>query len=87
LAVEIIVANSPTKIIYRSIDSSTHNALKEWIPPAPEGRRHVVDIRPPAQLATGSAYYLCDGVWGMHRYEKRLDVALTSASLADVGHG
>lgn len=87
LAVEIIVANSPTKIIYRSIDSSTHNALKEWIPPAPEGRRHVVDIRPPAQLTTGSAYYLCNGAWGMYCYEKRLDVALTSASLAVVGHG
>lgn len=70
LAVEILVANSPTKIIYRSLDSSTHRSLKEWIPPAPEGRRHVVDIRPPAQLQLGCAYYLCNGHWGLYKYEK-----------------
>ena len=70
LAVEIIVANSPTKIVYRSMDVRTHNALKGWIPPAPEGRRHVVDVRPTAQLLTGSAYYLCDGTWGMYHYKK-----------------
>jgi hypothetical protein len=70
LAVDIIVANSPTKIVYRSIDLSTQNSLKEWIPPAPDGRRHVVDVRPPAQLATGNAYYLFNGSWGMYRYEK-----------------
>ncbi len=71
LAVDIIVANTATKIVYRSIDTSTHRSLKEWIPPALAGRPHVVDIRPPAQLAVGNAYYLCDAAWGMYRYEKR----------------
>jgi hypothetical protein len=72
LAVEIITANSPTKIVYRSMDANTHRTLKDWIPPAPEGRQHVVDIRPVAQLVTGSAYYLCNGGWGMYRYEKAI---------------
>jgi hypothetical protein len=70
LVVDIIIANSPTKLIYRTLDATTHRALKEWIPPAPDGRQHVVDIRPPAQLPIGNAYYLCNGAWGMYRYEK-----------------
>ena len=68
--VDILIANSPTKIIYKSLDRQTHHSLKEWIPPAPEGRRHVVDIRPVALLPIGSAYYLCNGDWGQYRYEK-----------------
>ena len=70
LVVDIIVANSPTKIIYRSMDASTQKSLKEWIPPAPGNRNHVVDVRPAAQLPNGTAYFMCDGEWGMYRYQK-----------------
>ncbi len=71
LVVDIIIANSPTRIIYKTLDSSTQRSLREWLPPAPEGRLHVVDIRPPALLMIGDAYYLCNGAWGMYHYEKR----------------
>lgn len=70
LAVEIIVANSPTKVVYRSMEPSTLQALKNWIPPAPAGRPHVVDIRPPSLLPVGSAYYLFNGDWGLYQYQK-----------------
>jgi len=71
LVVDIIIANSPTRIIYKTLDSSTQRSLRDWLPPAPEGRLHVVDIRPPALLMIGDAYYLCNGAWGMYHYEKR----------------
>jgi len=70
LAVDIIVANSPTKVIYRSVDSITQQSLREWIPPAPGGRSHIVDVRPVAQLPTGLAYFMCNGNWGLYRYNK-----------------
>lgn len=71
LSVDIIVANSPTKVIYRSTDLTTQKSLREWIPPAPSGRSHVVDVRPVAQLPTGSAYFMFNGDWGMYRYDKQ----------------
>lgn len=80
LVVDIIVANSPTRVVYRSLDTTTQRTLKEWIPPAPDGRPHVVDIRPVSQLQTGLAYYLLDGEWGMHQYKK-----IDSAAMAYPG--
>lgn len=71
LVVDILVANSPTKIIYRSVDSNTQEALRNWIPQPPQGRMHVVDVRPVSQLQVGSAYYMCNGEWGMYRYQRR----------------
>jgi hypothetical protein len=71
LVVDIIVANSPTKLIYRSSDTRTVQALQQWLPPAPHGRAHVAEVRPPAQLPVGLAYYLCNGDWGMYRYTYR----------------
>ena len=79
LAVDIIVANSPTKVIYRSVDSITQQSLREWIPPAQGGRSHIVDVRPVAQLPTGSAYFMCNGNWGLYRYNK-LDTPPLNAS-------
>ena len=70
LAVDIIVANSPTKLIYRSLDAGTQHSLRRWIPPASVGRAHVLDVRPVAQLPMGLAYFMCDGQWGMYRYNK-----------------
>jgi hypothetical protein len=80
LAVDILVANSPTKIIYRSVDSNTQDALRDWIPPAPPGRMHVVDVRPVSQLPVGTAYYMCNGEWGMYRYDKSAVRTLESKS-------
>lgn len=71
LAVDIIVANSPTKMIFRSLDGFTQAALRQWIPPASVGRPHVVDVRPVAQLPIGLAYFMCDGQWGMYRYTRK----------------
>ncbi|MBP9906279.1 MAG: DEAD/DEAH box helicase family protein [Rhodoferax sp.] len=71
LAVDIIVANSPTKMIFRSLDGFTQAALRQWIPPASVGRPHVADVRPVAQLPIGLAYFMCDGQWGMYRYTRK----------------
>ena len=71
LVVDILAANTSTKIIYRTMDDGTYAALKSWIPIAPIGNIHVIDVRHPARLPVGSAYYMCDGKWGMYRYHPR----------------
>lgn len=66
VAMEVLVANTPTKFFLQSKDSHTDAALRSLIAPSPiMGAPHVVDIRPPAQLKTGEAYWsFPDGRFG-----------------------
>ena len=64
-ALEIILANTPSKFFFRSTDDHTLNWLRSQLPPPGNGGPHIVDVRRPAQLRPGEAYYLlADGRWG-----------------------
>ena len=64
-ALEIILANTPSKFFFRSTDDQTVNWLRSQLPPPGNGGAHIVDVRRPAQLRPGEAYYLlADGRWG-----------------------
>jgi hypothetical protein len=64
-ALEIILANTPSKFFFRSTDDHTVNWLRGQLPPPGNGGPHIVDVRRPAQLRPGEAYYLlADGRWG-----------------------
>ena len=64
-ALEIILANTPSRFIFRSTDDQTVNWLRSQLPPPGNGGPHIVDVRRPAQLRPGEAYYLlADGRWG-----------------------
>jgi type IV secretory pathway TraG/TraD family ATPase VirD4 len=66
-AVAAILCNTPSKWFFASKDSATVQELRDLIPPSPGGR-HVVDVRPPAQLRPGEAYWsLANGQWGRGR--------------------
>ena len=67
-AVDIISANSPTKMIMRSTDADTVAWLKTQLPRSGDDSPHVVDIRRPSGLKPGEAYFmLADGSWGRRR--------------------
>ncbi len=67
-ALDIIVANCPSKFILRNTDGETLHWLREQIPPPSLPGRHIVEARPPSGLKRGEAYYLlADGTWGRSR--------------------
>ena len=70
LVINILAANTATKLIFRTSDDGTYASLKGWIPAAPIGHTHIVDVRHPALLPVGTAYYLCDGGWGVYEYKR-----------------
>lgn len=71
LSTQIIVANSPTKLVFRSTDDVTSHQLRNWLPSAPGEMKHVVDVRPISSLKTGYAYYMLNGDWGYCKYQHR----------------
>lgn len=71
LATEIIIANTPTKLMFRCTDDMATKHLAQWLPPAPKNHIHVALVRPPSSLKTGYAYFLLDGEWGFYQYKKR----------------
>jgi hypothetical protein len=62
---DVLVANTATRLIFRTTDAATRRWLEEVIPEPPiEGRRHVVRVRPPSTLSAGEAYVVrSDGSW------------------------
>lgn len=67
-AVDIILANSPTRFTFRSNDTSTANWLRTQLPPPAGDGPHILDVRPVAQLRPGEAYInLADGSWDRRR--------------------
>ena len=69
-ALEIIVANTPSKIIFRSTDSDTVHALRSLIPPSDRGGPHIIDVRRPSVMKPGEAYFMfTDGSWGRRRVD------------------
>lgn len=65
--VDILVANSPSRFFFRTTDQETTAMLKSQIPNN-EGGPHVIDIRRPAMLGPGEAYFmLATGLWGRRR--------------------
>lgn len=66
-AVTAILCNTPSKWFFASKDRATVDELRNLIPKSPSGG-HVIDLRPPAQLQPGEAYWsLADGRWGRGR--------------------
>lgn len=67
-AVEIVTANTPSRFIFRTTDTDTVAWLKSQLPCASDSGPHVIDLRRPASLRPGEAYYiLANGVWGRKR--------------------
>jgi hypothetical protein len=67
-ALDIISANTPSKFIFRSTDVETVGWLRTLIPPPDSGGPHIIDVRRPAGLQPGEAFYLlADGRWGRAR--------------------
>ena len=65
-AIDILLANTGTKLFFRSTERSTRETLNWLCPSAPDGPT-VVDLRPPSSLAPGECYALLpDG-----RFERR----------------
>ncbi len=66
-AVEILTANTPTKIVMRTTDIETVAWLKTQLP-SRDGDAHIIDVRRPATLRPGEAYFLlANGAWGRKR--------------------
>ena len=67
-AVDIIIANTPSKFFFRSTDEATMARLQALLPPPPTRGPHIVSARPPSGLQPGEAYYMhADGRWGRDR--------------------
>jgi len=67
-AIEIVTANTPSKFILRTTDVETVVWLKSQLPVASDGDPHVIDVRRPASLKPGEAYFLlANGTWGRRR--------------------
>lgn len=67
-AMDIISANTPTKLVMRTTDTRTIDWLRTILPPPQTEGPHVVDVRRPSQLRVGEAYSIfADGGWGLHR--------------------
>lgn len=67
-AIEIVTANTPSKFILRTTDVETVAWLKSQLPVANDGDPHVIDVRRPASLKPGEAYFLlANGTWGRRR--------------------
>ena len=65
-AIDILLANTGTKLFFRSTERGTREALRWLCPVTPEGPP-LVDVRPPSSLAPGECYaVLPDG-----RFERR----------------
>ena len=65
-AIDILLANTGTKLFFRSTERGTRETLNWLCPSAPDGPT-VVDLRPPPSLAPGECYALLpDG-----RFERR----------------
>ena len=65
-ALDTLLANTATKLTFRTTDPETRRWLEQVIPEPPiDGRRHVVRVRPPATLSTGECYIVrSNGSWG-----------------------
>ncbi|GMV04673.1 MAG: hypothetical protein AMXMBFR53_09530 [Gemmatimonadota bacterium] len=64
-SLDILLANTGTKLVFRTSDPDTRHRLRQLIPIAPApGLPHVVDVRPPSTLRVGECYVLAaDGSW------------------------
>lgn len=76
-AIEIVLANTPTKFVMRTTDVDTVMWLKAQLPLSSDGDPHVIDVRRPNSLRPGEAYFLlADGTWG----RKRANIVTLSAA-------
>ena len=67
-AIDIVTANTPSKFLLRTTDVDTVTWLKSQLPQASDDDPHVIDVRRPASLRPGEAYFmLADGTWGRRR--------------------
>ena len=76
-ALDVILANTATKLFFRSTDPGTRNQLRDLLPVAPTtGRPHVIDVRPPSTLSVGECYYImARGDWGRRQVTWPLEVS------------
>lgn len=82
-AIEIVTANTPTKFIFRTTDVETVAWLKSQLPVASDNDPHVIDVRRPASLKPGEAYFLlANGTWGRRR--ARLTTHTTTSSAKEI---
>ena len=68
-ALASILANTPTKLMFRNTDPTTANQMKSFIPGSPSYGIHVLDARPPSTLRTGEYYYQIGNEWGRAQYQ------------------
>lgn len=68
-ALDSIIANCPSKVLFRTLDVASVRAMQSVIPPDPYGDGHVLAVRPPSSLQTGEYYYTLLGNWGRTRYQ------------------
>ena len=78
-ALASILANSPTKLMFRNTDPTTAHEMKSFIPGSPVSGIHILDARPPSTLRTGEYYYQMGNEWGRAQYQpftERKDVVI-----------
>jgi len=68
-ALEVLLSNTGTKLLFRSTDTQTAATLRGLLPMPPlSGRPHIVDVRRPITLVPGECYFVAsDGKWGRAR--------------------
>lgn len=83
-AVEIVTANTPTKFVFRTTDAETVSWLKSQLPASCDADPHIIDVRKPASLKPGEAYYfLSNGIWG--RRQSRLTQKAPKSGISTKG--
>jgi hypothetical protein len=68
-ALDVMLANTGSKLFFRSTDPGTQSRLTQMIPhPQFRSRPHLCDVRPVSTLGVGECYYLLStGSWGRNR--------------------
>lgn len=67
-AVEILLANSPSKIVMRTTDETTLAWLRAVLPGPPTPGPHVVDVHRPLEFTRGKAYFVqANGSWALRQ--------------------
>lgn len=67
-AVDIMLANTPTKIVMRTTDATTLDWLRAVLPGPPLPGPHVVDVHRPIELCRGQGYFIqANGTWALRR--------------------
>jgi hypothetical protein len=67
-ALDSIMTNCPSKVLFRTPDVSSVHAMQAVIPRDPYGDGHVLTFRHPSSLLVGEYYYTLQGKWGRTRY-------------------